>query len=319
MLAVYSLDDDPDLPAVMGAPPGMTTDDQTDWDLPLHLPPEVRQAVEAALGEVVTVIGPLAGGLQGGALKLAVGNGEVVAKFATIAHPNHLAGWQRAARLMTSLRQVGYPTPAWLGLGTAGPWIWQLLEYVPARPAAELNDAMVMAVMDAVELQADLADGPDNWSGFVHQVGTGRHPDFAHLSGYSTEVAELISQLGADTTDAQVLGAPDAVHGDLSAGNLLFDGTRLMGIVDACSAAAGHRAIDLTTLLWYSFTPAAAIARQALRRRIIDLVGWPAAAVLLSCLVQNMLAFPMARGRHEIVAGVIRRAQTARAELHSER
>jgi hypothetical protein len=52
------------------------------------------------------------------------------------------------------MRGRGYPTPAWLGVGTTATHVWHLMDFVDAAPARALTPSLVEQLMEIVELQA---------------------------------------------------------------------------------------------------------------------------------------------------------------------
>ena len=111
------------------------------------------------------------------------------------------------------------------------------------------------------------------------------------------------------------------VHADLATPNnvLVRDGA-VVAVVDIGNAGSGTRAIDLTSLLWYTFqNPLLDGVRRRLWTRILDLVGADGAAVLAGAHILHMLEIPIRHGRHEVVSGVVERGHRALDELKALR
>jgi aminoglycoside phosphotransferase (APT) family kinase protein len=115
--------------------------------------------------------------------------------------------------------------------------------------------------------------------------------------------------------------APDMVHADLSTpSNVLVRDGAVVAVVDIGNAGSGTRATDLTTLVWYTFQdPLLDGVRRRLWTRILDLVGWEGAAVLAATQILLQLEWPIRLGRHNVVAGVVKRAHRALDELNALR
>ena len=292
--------------------------DEVEHDRASAIPGEVLEAASARLSASISIAVQLAGGVQGGARRARAGDQDVVLKFRRTAHSAHLAGCQRAERVVRHMRSIGYPTPAWIALGETNDFVWHVQEYLDGAPSQKLTDDAVHQLMEVAELQAGQATEEDTWTAYVRLVGSGQHPHFQHLADYSADVRDILEALLKAVSDAPELVGGDMVHGDFNATNFLFANDRLLGVVDIASAASGSRAIDLTTLYWSAASPDAQGSRLRLLRRIAHLAGREGAALLLSRQVQEMLAFPMARGRDDVVAGVIRRAHAALRELRDD-
>jgi hypothetical protein len=194
--------------------------------------------------------------------------------------------------------------------------------------------------MEIVELQAGQASEPyDHWS-YAWRVATGEESAVARLdvnetpeqsllrqsvvrlSGYSSEVSALAERLRLVCADVPPpRGAPDMVHADLSTpSNVLVRDGAVVAVVDIGNAGSGTRAIDLTTLVWYTFQDSLLDGvRGRLWARILDLVGSEGAAVLTAAQILLMLEMPIRRGRHDVVPGVVADGHRALDELNSLR
>ena len=111
------------------------------------------------------------------------------------------------------------------------------------------------------------------------------------------------------------------VHADLSTpSNVLVRDGAVVAVVDIGNAGSGTRAIDLATLVWYTFQdPRLDGVRRRLWTRILDLVGWEGAAVLAAAQILHMLEIPIRHGRHDVVPGVVKRGHRALDELNALR
>jgi hypothetical protein len=305
---------------------------------PAELPAEVLDDVASVVGAEVTLLSRLPGGAHVGAMRVQLAGGaNAVLKAAPRAdHPN-LDDWLRAQRVVEHMRRRGYPSPAWLGVGATATHIWHLMDFVDAAPVPELTPSLVEQLMEIIELQAGQASEPyDHWS-YAWRVATGQEPavaglDFnetpgqarlrqsvARLSGYSSEVSALVERLRLACADVPPPPeAPDMVHADLNPGNVLVRDGAVVAVVDIGNAGSGTRATDLITLVWYTFQdPLLDGVRRRLQSRILDLVGWEGTAVLAATQILLQLEWPIRLGRHDVVAGVVKRGHRALDELNA--
>lgn len=304
-------------------------------------PAEVLDDVASVVGAEITLLSRLAGGVNGGAMRVRVGGGaDAVLKAVPWAYPNHLDETLRAQRVVEHMRRHGYPTPARLGVGATAAHVWHLTDFVDAAPAAELTPSLIEQLMDIIELQAGQASEPyDHWS-YAWRVATGQESaiagldlnetpwqwfirqSIAGLSGYSSVVSALVERLRLACADvAPPPEAPDMVHADLSTpSNVLVRDGVVVAVVDIGNAGSGTRAEDLISLVWYSLQdPLLDGVRRRLWTRILDLVGWEQAAVLAATHVLHMLEWPIRLERHDLVPGVVERGHLAFDELNARR
>ena len=103
------------------------------------------------------------------------------------------------------------------------------------------------------------------------------------------------------------------VHADLSTpSNVLVRDGAVVAVVDIGNAGSGTRATDLTSLVWYTFQdPLLDGVRRRLWTRVLDLVGWEGAAVLLGAHILLMLELPIRLGHHDVVPRVVERGRRA--------
>src|ERR1700733_1099956 len=93
----------------------------------------------------------------------------------------------------------------------------------------------------------------------------------------------------------------------------------VVAVVDIGNAGSGTRATDLTTLQWHTFQDPLDGVRRRLRTRILVVVGWEGAAVLAATQILLELEWPIRLGRHDVVAGVVKRGHRALDELNALR
>src|SRR3954451_17524782 len=294
---------------------------------PEELPAEVLDDVASVVGAAVTLLSRLPGGVNGGAVRVQLaGRARAVLKAVARAPRDHLDDWLRAQRIVEHMRRHGYPTPAWLGVGPTATHVWHLMDFVDAAPAPELTPSLVEQLMEIIELQAGQASEPyDHWS-YAWRLATGQEsgqdlaPDLsravAGLSGYSSVVSALVERLRLVCGDVpQPREAPDMVHADFKPDNVLVRDGAVVAVVDIGNAGSGTRATDLTTLQWYTFQGPLDGVRRRLWTRILDLVGWEGAAVLVATQILLQLEVAVRDGPHDAVPVVVRRRERALDEL----
>lgn len=204
--------------------------------------------LNVALGTDYRVVRQLTGGLQSTAYIL---TGEVVLKWTD--NPAWARRVRHAAELVRRARAVGYPTPAWLAVGTtAAGSPYQLQELVPGSPTT-LDDGLARQLIEICELQRDLLpeDHEVTWSGWSSGVVfDGWDGVWERVQAYDDEAAELLERYGelCRPYRDEELPHQDFVHGDLNVGNLLVADGRITGIVDIEAAGSGARAYDLVSL-----------------------------------------------------------------------
>lgn len=289
---------------------------------------EVLRDVARVLGGRVVDAGPLRGGLNGGARRVVVGGTDAVLKVEPLTHPGRADETARARRVVEQLRDVGYPTPAWLAVGATPTHGWQLTEFVEGTPAAELTPALIGELLDVVELQAGRATEPyDHWSyawNVLHADDAATEtPEqtrlrraVAGLPGHSRRVADLVQRArGRCAGTPRPTDAPDVVHADLTPGNLLVRNGRLVGVVDVGNTGSGTRVSDLVTLLWRSFEGPAQQARPVLWDRIRHILGRDEAAVPVAAHTLFQLEFALRQGSPGEVARFVDRGHRCLDEL----
>lgn len=303
---------------------------------PAHpLPAAVLADVTRVVGVPVAAVDRLTGGSNGGAVRVLLdGRQPAVLKAAPRTHSDQFAQAQRANRVAAHMRERGYPTPAWLGVGATARHVWQLTELVDAAPAAALTPPLIEQLMGVIALQAGQASEPyDHWR-YAWRVATGsplaagRGDDtpeqarlrrsIATLPGYSPEVAALVARLRALSARVPAPSrAPDMVHADLATPtNVLVRAGAVVAVVDIGNAGSGTRATDLTSLVWYTCTdPQLAEVRARLWTAMLDAVGPDQAAVLTAAHILHMLELPVRHRRPTLVAAVVDRGHRAIDEL----
>ena len=193
--------------------------------------------IAAAIGEDLTVIGRLPGGVNSGVIRVLLGGQR--SAVVKLAHPRLLDETLRTQRIVEHMRERGYPTPAWLAVGATSTHVWQLGDFVDAAPAPQLTASIVDQLMEIIELQAGQASEPyDHWA-YACRVATGQEPIGAEISRHSIEASALVERLRLMCDDAPPpVGMPDMVHADLNPSNVLVGDGAVVALVDVGNGVA---------------------------------------------------------------------------------
>lgn len=288
---------------------------------PAALPAEVLADVVRVVESEITLLSRLPGGVNAGAMRVEVaGRADAVLKAAPRTHSEQLRETWRAQKVVEHMRGLGYPTPAWLGVGATTTHVWHLMDFVDAVPAQELTTSLAEQLIQINALQAGQAGEPhDHWS-YAWRVVTGREATVAGLSGYSSAVSALVERLllaCANLTPPP--RAPDMVHADLNPSNVLTRDGVVVAVVDIENAGSGTRATDLVTLQWHTFHDPMDGVRSRLWTKILDLVGWEWAAALVATQILLQLDWRIRLADGDAVAEVVHRGHVAFDELDARR
>jgi len=180
--------------------------------------------------------------------------------------------------LMARLRQSGFPAPAVVPtangetLHVAGGEFYEVQEYIAGEPydhtrPAHLAEAAVTlgryhtcvqgfaprALRDLGELYTP-AILSANLNGLTRAWGLAQDPDLVpvvrQLEAQAADLAARFAQVPAHGTLPHLV-----IHGDYYAGNLLFEGDRIVGVVDYDKARWQPRVVELAEALIYFASP----------------------------------------------------------------
>lgn len=213
----------------------------------------VLHEVNQAHGTTYRLTGPLLGGFQSGAWLITDASGSpAVLKWS----PEHAwaAQIQRAARAVATARRHGYPTPAWLAVGsTRAGHGYQVQEFAAGRPNPELTPEVAGAMIELVERQMNLDPDPDrSWSTYLaDELASSWASTTATVRGSGPAGTALVDACSALLApfDTPAFPSSDLVHGDLRLGNVLFHLDRVSAVIDIEALGSGTRVFDYATLL----------------------------------------------------------------------
>jgi aminoglycoside phosphotransferase (APT) family kinase protein len=253
------------------------------------------------------VLDRLEGGIQSGVYLLRRPDGVLaVLKWS----PNR--GWARqvlrAAPIVGRVRQRGYPTPAWLAVGTTDRGFpYQVQEFVEGSPLPMLDESAAEILLEVIDRQAKLDPDPDrNWSEYAKNVvfGDGRARLKASGDAGAT-VVDAFDRLCEPIADVG-LPAGDMVHGDLSLDNVLTVDGKVSGVIDIEAIGSGSRVFDLAAVIRsaYLFGRADTPALDRLRQSAEDVAGLDVLRIFAAATLYDILNFGLERWNNGIEEAV---------------
>lgn len=249
---------------------------------------DVLAQINQAHGTSFELIRPLLGGLQSGAW-LITDSLESRAVLKWSPEQSWAGQIQRAAPAVATARRHGYPTPAWLAVGsTSAGHGYQVQEFVVGRPHDRLTAGVATKAIDVLELQADLDPDPGrSWSTYLAgQFANQWSSTTASVSATSAAGSALVHACSEMLRPYELPSFPssDLVHGDFRLGNVLLDQDRVSGVIDIEAIGSGTRVFDYATLLDQRHADEEAV------RILVDAgSGVAGADVLAYCLVHVFL------------------------------
>ncbi|MEU8832217.1 aminoglycoside phosphotransferase family protein [Streptomyces sp900116325] len=170
---------------------------------------------------------------------------------------------ERAVEGVAKIRSAGYPTPAWLAVGTSAEGFgYQIQEFSTGRSPRQVAAKEARLLIDLLETHTGLDPDPDRcWSQYVTDRLTDRREDLwrqaAEIGPTGRDLVNACERLLA-AHGTVTLPTGDLVHGDFRPGNILFHADRVSAVVDIEALGSGTRVFDYATLLSaHDITPAA--------------------------------------------------------------
>jgi aminoglycoside phosphotransferase (APT) family kinase protein len=175
--------------------------------------------------------------------------------------------------IVAALRARGYPAPEVYAHGELGGSHYELIERVDGEPIERMTPAWVPRVVALVDQQRDLGvPGRMPWvDDMIGSVLEGRN-GYCELESLRVQQPELLARLQriAECSHGIGVATTDAVHFDLSPGNILAVGERIAGVVDWQGATSGDAAFDLVTMAFFTGDRAVQAALLAEARERTD-------------------------------------------------
>jgi aminoglycoside phosphotransferase (APT) family kinase protein len=226
-----------------------------------------------------------------------------------------------AQRITEHLRALGMPVPRYVLADTSPDnltyWIQTAL---PGTPPRQLLRSHVNQLLELSEAQARQALSAEiNWSDYVRAVifegESGWSDSLLYYSADTKAVLKRLTQI-VDGKHATILQSDDIVHGDLSVDNILAVGARISGIVDWDAAGCGDRCLDLSKLVFNSYTDAT--LRAPLRAQMLSISGPDAYAIYLAYNILAQLDWSIHHHSAAAVAEVVGLAHQILHDLEQE-
>jgi aminoglycoside phosphotransferase (APT) family kinase protein len=187
-------------------------------------------------GSAWVLVERLAGGHQSGAFRLR----HAISGQAAVLKVSQRTEWAqqvtRAAPIIEAARTAGWPTPAWLAVGTtAQGWPYEIQEWVEGAPMDRLGLEEAEMILELLDTQVGIGPrGPQDWSAYNRQVVFSNRDGVAGKVRSSPEGAEIAAAFTALCEQYRDLDLPvgDLVHGDLSTHNILVRDGCIVGVID---------------------------------------------------------------------------------------
>ena len=281
----------------------------------------VLEEVNLTHGSTYRLVRPLLGGFQSGAW-LIQDDARRTGVLKWTCDRTWARQVQRASRAVARIRQRGYPTPAWLAVGTTSSgYGYQVQRYVPGTRREHLTEHTAYQAVSILELQTGLDPDPDRcWSDYltstIHHERASMITEVSATGVAGTELSTQAAQL-VSRYDVPVFPRSDLVHGDFRLANVIFDDDTVRGVIDIEALGSGTRAFDYATLLDHELADDTAV-------ELLVAAGSQVAgpAVLAHCFAHVVLDLALFVHRHPLTAGTDQadqrmRSLGARADLVS--
>src|SRR5260370_22870551 len=208
------------------------------------------EAVNAELGAGWELEKRLPGGLNTGAYPVAQPNGDrAVLKWRTDDPERLLA----AAPIVAAARARGWPTPAWLAVGTTPSGeAWGLRRFAAGAPPHRLDGRVAPLMVEVFDSQAGLGDlagsGWSDWAWGV--VFEDWHRLRAKVSDSFPRGREVVAAVDAIAASCppEPLGGADLAHGNFNITNAVLAGDRLW-MISLETVGGGTLAYDVADAL----------------------------------------------------------------------
>lgn len=222
-----------------------------------ELPPSLRTALEALLGERIVVSDSQSGGFSPGSADrctLASGRRAFIKAIDSGAHPDGAKLHRREAAMAAAL-PGSLPVPAFLGIVEESNWVALAFEDIEGRhPDAPWQPAQLGSALDALVRLAEI--DPALVPGFLPTAAQSHGPLFAGWERlledpargpWDAEGIRSLAALASRSTAA--LSGGHLLHADLRADNMLIDAAGNMVLVDWPHACRGPAWFDALSLL----------------------------------------------------------------------
>jgi len=271
-------------------------------------PETAIQLINSQTNAGYTLGDQLAGGENQGAylVKDAAGQSAVL----KVSHnPMWLSQIKRAQAATDHLRPLGYPTPEYSTMGSSGEGSYWLQSLMPGAHAIDHPSLeQTTDLLRLIELQKGQVisevQGQD-WVWYLTDVVfRGESGNVRALMQFSPEASALASAVETLVVGLQGKALPksDLVHGDLNAGQVLFSGETVSGVIDWDQVGYGDRTIDLVGL-WYSLLQSPH-QRELVMARILEISDIQAIKIYVAARILALVAWSINTPGNDPVAAM---------------
>jgi thiamine kinase-like enzyme len=258
-------------------------------------PQEALDLINAEAHTTYTLNSQYSGGEDSGAFSIVAPDGtRAVLKINR--NPMWINQVQRAKAATLKLKTLGYPAPTYAFLGSTDRGTYSVQSELPGQTTQPTVEG-IQSLLGFIELQKGQAisevSGQD-WVWYISDVVfRGESGHVRAMMQFGPQTSALVSEVEGLVSGLQgkMLPKTDLVHGDMSIGQVLFQGTTVSGVVDWDQAGYGDRTYDLTAL-WYSILdfpePRDAVMKHLLEVSDLDSVKIYAAYKMLSMVAWHI-------------------------------
>jgi hypothetical protein len=144
-----------------------------------------------------------------------------------------------AARVISPLRVLGYPTPVYTEIGVHKRWTYAVQEQLPGVPGREeiFTPSILEQAIELNRMQRQRESAKDDWHAELCRsvlVGYENYCRVDNLRTHSPETRGVLqaAQQAATAAWNNPSGAGDIVHWDFNPSNILIEGARITGVID---------------------------------------------------------------------------------------
>jgi Ser/Thr protein kinase RdoA (MazF antagonist) len=233
-----------------------------------------------------------------------------------------LKRWYRdqAIPLLRTLVKRGYPSapPLFAGTTKTGHTYW-IQTYIEGQPMKHLDNVFLEQIFSINELQANCIQETSHiiqksWSTYAYQVLFHNASDwFSHIQSYNQATRDFAETVRVNTQRCREMSLihTDAVHGDFNPDNILVHNSKITGVIDIAAMGYGTRAIDIATLLHYSYLyEYEDSVKSRLRRYLVNSFDRETVLLTVAYRIFAMLAWAIEHDPQETVYAYVEKSRS---------